>query len=160
MVMGFTTSSEDDAIRYLCPDSPKTPKIITTDAELSLDSTVVEEKLLVLQKQVRAYSVNEKPVLGLLVGSSLMLRAIEIEGGVISRFPALDKKDLSWPKDVLTVVCTLNAYMHRAAVEMNDTMRDRYPISRSRSRSVSTTSAVFLYVTLSDCGWFLVCVVL
>ena len=54
------------------------------DAELSVESTVIAAKVKRMEKQLRAYSVNGQPVLGLVVGSKLMLYAIRIEGGVIS----------------------------------------------------------------------------
>lgn len=103
-MLGFKTLSGIDAVCYLTLDSPKTPKIIIADAELSVETTVIAAKMKSsLEEQLHAYSVNKQAVLGLLVGSNMMLHAIRIEDGVISKFHEIVEKDLTLTGDLLTI---------------------------------------------------------
>ena len=108
-------------IGWLLEDSPRTPKMILADAESSSDVNKVKVKVTTLQAAMKAYSIDGRCVLGLILGGNMMLKVYTVSEGQFMEYPPLHNKDLS------------------EMAEMTEEIRSTLLIVRSRSSSVVST---------------------
>ena len=97
-------------MELLIRDSPRTPKLVVADAEAQANRHIIENK--VSTKHVmEAYCVGLVPVLGLVVGGDIMMRALirSPETRMVAEYASLDRKDLTEAEHVIAVMKVLEA---------------------------------------------------
>ena len=140
VVMGLMTDNVDDAVEWMLEDCPKTPKIVIADAETSSDPAQIRRKIHQMEAAMLAYSVGHTPIVGLVIGANLIVYASVMKGDSIEPYAPLDGRDLSDLMDVIGTMKELNCFIHTNSVSMTKEMRSSFPIVRSRSASVCSST--------------------
>ena len=141
-MMGCCTRSSAEAVQWLIDDSPRTPKLLIADAEAHVDRSQIEGKVRAMRAVMEAYYIDVTPVLGLVLGGDLVLHALfkSPETPVITEYAPLEGKDLTVADDVVSAMKEFNTYFHRHSITMTAEMRQSFPITRSRSSSIVSSS--------------------
>ena len=135
IMMGCCTKRTADAVEWLISDSPRTPKLLIANAEARLSKGAIESKLQAMKTAMEAYYIDVTPVLGLVLGGDLLLHALYTtpEQPMVTTYAALDVKDLTVAKDIVSTMKELNIIFHSHSIAMTSEMRGSFPITRSRS---------------------------
>ena len=114
IAMVFETDDITNAKVWMYEESYLTPKVIIADADSSTEPKKIQDKEHALLAQMKAYQVDDRPLLGLIVGNNLSLKAYSVSSQLVPFYP-LHGQDLSDLVAVLIVIQCINEYLHQSS---------------------------------------------